>query len=1344
MKNKINRIFIIIFFSYLQILKSEGCNQSTPILKRGNCELVYCTESEFNLGNCSVNNTIIKTQWLNNIISVGETNFRFLNFITTSNNITFMETSAHPDSTYERIIFGIKEDGSAFFEDSSGNKNYIIKKKIPNNKEKYESEAGYIKINSNDINYKDKDYIITIGKSSTYTEILNINNLNEEFQLFQTTTFIGATTETYISSTINLTEDDIHYFFFAAIKQSSSGYLFSLNKFKFQIESGSNEISYSKVGDINYQITNNRRMVTCFISEKKIIVCFYYSKTYSKYGITLLNTNLTKVKTDDDYLESGNDGSYFYKCIHFKKEIGIFVYFLGSSEESIMIKILEIADDYSLNNYIVNFVDSLSAISSNNQYSFNDIIKLTEYQICYASCNKNKDTLIIELINFYGQKNYNIRYYVIPIFKLYKIKFLWEIRMQRYNQHAAFAFSFCKQDSCKDDATDTHYSSLLIFSYPNITDKNISLNQIFYEKNINYLSVNLTEYAIIDNNIFGLVIYGIKIKGISSNQIKLISTKYSKEINNDDIIVKDDIIKIKSTNGEYNEMNIQIKYQLIITEPDIKEYNKYPTYIYKENDSDENSNFIRINYGGKIGSYNIIIDSALTENCKSVFCNLCFKNDTNYCVVCKRNYTFETNENYSNFKKCEETEIEEEPESETEIEEETEAQIKSQKESEIIEGCSIEMIIENKCKNESISSEEYKAICKYLENNLANWKEFKENIIIETTNVTIQMSSYNDQKLGNINISSIDLGQCENYLKKTYNIEEDLFVIKTDIRSEDLTKTYVQYKIYNPNDLKEFNLNECSDITINTPIYFDNEIETLYNSLNKSGYNLFDPNDPFYNDVCTPYTTLNDTDIILNDRKQIHLKYCNISLCQTNCRFVYYSSDNKKASCKCNSQNFITDIQKIDFSELFKRETISDAFLKTIKNSNFLVLKCYKYAIDLKTIITNIGRIIMTLLLIIFVIIMVIHFTVKKNEINNIIINLVNKKYELFKNNNDKLKNKNKNKINKKEINKINFKTNNNNNSKKKNIKESDKIKFFTKNNPPKTNKKKNKTKIPNTGQILQLKKNVRLSNESFIAKNGEKDISGKKISFSGMSEKRNIKISKRKNIIETYNDQELNTMSYKDALKNDKRTYFQYYFSLLKRKQLLLFTFWPNNDYNLFFIKIDLFLISFSLYFTINGFFFDDKTMNKIYSTNGNYSILLQINQILLSSIISVFFNVILKLLALSEKDILSLKKISEYNEARKKSKNVIKYLKLKFIIFFTLSTLILFFFWYFIACFCGIFVNTQILLIKDTFTSFAISMIYPFIINLIPGILRIIALRDNKGTKNIIYKISMILALI
>ena len=58
-------------------------------------------------------------------------------------------------------------------------------------------------------------------------------------------------------------------------------------------------------------------------------------------------------------------------------------------------------------------------------------------------------------------------------------------------------------------------------------------------------------------------------------------------------------------------------------------------------------------------------------------------------------------------------------------------------------------------------------------------------------------------------------------------------------------------------------------------------------------------------------------------------------------------------------------------------------------------------------------------------------------------------------------------------------------------------------------------------------------------------------------------------------NDFELNTLQYQDALKLDKRTYFQYYWSLLKIGHLLLFSFLPNTDYNSMILKICLFFFS-------------------------------------------------------------------------------------------------------------------------------------------------------------------------
>jgi hypothetical protein len=127
--------------------------------------------------------------------------------------------------------------------------------------------------------------------------------------------------------------------------------------------------------------------------------------------------------------------------------------------------------------------------------------------------------------------------------------------------------------------------------------------------------------------------------------------------------------------------------------------------------------------------------------------------------------------------------------------------------------------------------------------------------------------------------------------------------------------------------------------------------------------------------------------------------------------------------------------------------------------------------------------------------------------------------------------------------------------------------------------------------------------------------------------------------------DSELNALEYKKALKYDNRTFIEYYISLIKAKQIIVFTFFPINDYNIITLKISLFLIIFSLFFTITAFFYDDNTMHNIYSNNG-LSISSQIPDIIIASIIIIFMNAILKQLALSEQNILFIKR-EKYHDA-------------------------------------------------------------------------------------------------
>ena len=227
------------------------------------------------------------------------------------------------------------------------------------------------------------------------------------------------------------------------------------------------------------------------------------------------------------------------------------------------------------------------------------------------------------------------------------------------------------------------------------------------------------------------------------------------------------------------------------------------------------------------------------------------------------------------------------------------------------------------------------------------------------------------------------------------------------------------------------------------------------------------------------------------------------------------------------------------------------------------------------------------------------------------------------------------------------------------------------------------------------------------------------------------------------YNDEELNNLNYENAIKYDKRTYFEYYCSLLKLKHLIFFTFISNIDYNIFTIKLTLFIFSFSLYFAVNAIFFEDDTMHKIYESQGNLNFFFHLLHILYSTIISSIITIIVKSLALSNKSMLKIKQIRNTNKSLKESVKLKRFLKFKFIIYFIICFIFLIFFWYFISAFCAVYNNTQSLLFQNTLVSFILSLCYPLALNLLPGIFRIPALRARNKNQKCLYKVSNFLSL-
>ena len=615
-----------------------------------------------------------------------------------------------------------------------------------------------------------------------------------------------------------------------------------------------------------------------------------------------------------------------------------------------------------------------------------------------------------------------------------------------------------------------------------------------------------------------------------------------------------------------------------------------------------------------------------------------------------------------------------------------------------IEECNCKEFFENICtinidntNNHSILiSNIIRGIQEGLINDHIEKEIFKDlNDIIKLENDTLYQltSSFNQKNKEYKNYSSLILGQCEDTLKKRYSIssKDTLIIFKTEKYIKGILIPLIEYEIFNPNSKAKLNLDYCKLENINIDFY-------IPVSINETISFKHDPNGTYYNDICFTYTTEFNTDIIIYDRK-IEFNNNSMSLCQDNCTYKGYDSVKKRALCNC-------QIQSRALSQINKDQIIYK-FLNINKDYNIKVLQCYQLLFSKKGLIKNIGNYII-LLIILINIFSAVYVYVKEYEL---LCEQINEILDI--------------KLQESEI-----ETNS-----KKDLKYDDQLKenstdIFT--SSKKSNLQNNYSKSiidDSKGESNNSVNNILNNNNNNKLKNKTKN-----------KNKKNIKIL-------DYNDYEINTIPFREAVENDKRTFSQYYISLIKIKHILIFTFNQKKDYNSKAIKLCLFFMHLVLFILINVLFFNDSLMHKIYEKKGKYLLSETLPRIIYSTIISSIIIIALKKVLLSQQNILEIKHEKIKHNLNARVLIALKRIKIKLICFFVFGILFLIFFWYYISCFCAVYINTQIYLIKNSLLSFSISLIYPFIYCLLPGILRVASL---KGPGECLYKISLTIELL
>ena len=614
----------------------------------------------------------------------------------------------------------------------------------------------------------------------------------------------------------------------------------------------------------------------------------------------------------------------------------------------------------------------------------------------------------------------------------------------------------------------------------------------------------------------------------------------------------------------------------------------------------------------------------------------------------------------------------------------------------------------------------YNLILDTIENCFTSEYYDKENLntvkedVIETKKINITLTTTKNQmnqinNYNHINNIIISLGHCEILLKKFYNISlnETLYIKIINVIQEGMKIPKIEYDVYynlSNKKLQKLDLSICknSRISIVIPMNISENFDIINSSSN------------YYKDICDISEDNNNRklDIILKDRRKEFIEE-NKTVCQDYCEFSEYDYIKKIVKCSCEIRKSSSSFayMNIDKSKLLRHYSdVNNIF-------NFGLLRCYKNLFKIKRIFLNIGFIIIGLIIISHIINSFIFYLKDINIINEKIRKISSEiKYKnntIFKLNADLNKEENKmNNINNKE-------TLFNNKFKRK--------KRSIKNRPI---SKRQISQNENTNNI----NNIIIFNSKNIINNLHESESKRKNIDSSIKSLTKVENNSNFNDI---NDNELNLLTYILAKENDKRTFLDYYISLIKTKHNLLFLFFNNKDYNSIIIKFDLFIFGFALYYAINTAFYSNEIIHKVYEDNGSYKLKYHFKSIIFASFISFCLNIFFKILSLTNDIIINFKQSNSVDDIKAVEKNI----KVKFILYFFITFTLLIFFWYYVSMFCHIYRNNQYLLLYNVLLSLTLSILYPFGIYFISGICRIHSLSKTQKDRKCLYDFSQIL---
>ena len=221
--------------------------------------------------------------------------------------------------------------------------------------------------------------------------------------------------------------------------------------------------------------------------------------------------------------------------------------------------------------------------------------------------------------------------------------------------------------------------------------------------------------------------------------------------------------------------------------------------------------------------------------------------------------------------------------------------------------------------------------------------------------------------------------------------------------------------------------------------------------------------------------------------------------------------------------------------------------------------------------------------------------------------------------------------------------------------------------------------------------------------------------------------------------------MEFDDAVVLDKRTYCEHMIENIIEDQIITSTFIAQDPIKPRSIKIMLFVLNLILYFVVNGLFFSEKVISELYNAkeedeNFFSYIPRSIDRIIYTTIVSIVVGIITDFFFIEEKKIKGIfkRQKDDIPNLKQNIKQLMKDIKLRYIIFIIIVGVILIISMFYLLCFNYVYPYSQSEWIKSSIAIMIIMQILSLLKCILETSLRYLSMKFNSEK---LYKISLIL---